>query len=466
MATLSRSLLADEAWRLSIHKYAEVLSGGRWKPYPWIVYALKRIHRTLARGNARLIVSAPPRHGKSEGVSHYLPTWYLDWFPEHRIIFTSHGESLAVKYGMKVRDNFVTNDKTWTKVHKTQQRSDDWMTSEGGGMRSTSIAGSITGLGANLIIIDDPHKNWAEANSVAVRQNIIDAFNSTIYTRLEPNGSIIVIQTRWHERDLSGYLTTEHSDNWEVIRLPAVSEGNDLIGRPEGEALCPERYPVEKLLAIKKSVGSMVFEGLYQQNPSPPEGGIIKVDWFSRWKTLPDMFDSMVQSWDLTFSDTGNSFVVGQVWGKKGADLYLVDQIRDKLNFPSTIEAMARLTNRWPDAMTKYVERAANGPALISTLNRQIPGIVPVSPRGDKSSRLAAVSGIFEAGNVWVPDYNTAPWVEDYVQEMVTFPNSANDDQVDATSQALSQLSKQQNNTDFRLCLSGSRTSPWEFANA
>ncbi len=277
-----------------------------------------------------------------------------------------------------------------------------------------------------------------------------------------PGASIIVIQTRWHENDLSGYLMTEHEDDWEVINLPALAEENDPLGREVGEALCPERFSVEALKQTKKSMSSYMFAGLYQQRPAPLEGGIIKRGWFQRYKELPEQFDELIQSWDLTFKALGTSFVVGEVWGRVGADFYLADLFRDRVDFPSTLRAILRLTKKWPGATTKVVEEAANGYAAISMLQDKIPGVVGQRPMGSKEARLIAVSGLIESGNVWIPEQSLADWADDFIEEAVNFPNAANDDQVDSMTMALSRLSKRTQNFKFALPTSGARPSPWK----
>jgi len=464
---------ANEPWRMNISTYAEILSKGRWIAYDWIAYILREIQWRIIRGNARIIVNAPPRHGKTEGISHWLPTWYLDWFPEKRIMGVSYGERQSVKSGRMVRDEFQTNPLTVTKIRHDKSNADEWLTTEGhglGGMRSAGLDGTVTGQGADLMLIDDPHKNRAEASSPTMLQHVIDTYTGTLRHRLEPDGSIIIIQTRWNQRDLTGYLLEESDsrDEWLHIVLPAVCDfEQDPIGRKIGEALCPERWPLGPLGELRRDLGAMDWAGIYQQHPSPAQGGIIKRDWFQRWSFIPHVeYKHMCQSWDLTFSDTGQSYVVGQVWQRIGSNFYLLDQLREKLDFPGTVNAIRRMSRKHPEAVTKYIEDKANGPAVISTLRDEIPGIVPVSVRGSKEARLAAVSGLFEAGNVWIPEDKDCAWVKEFIEELVIFPNSRNNDQVDTASQALFEMRRSTEDTNFRLSSEGSRISPWEFADA
>jgi predicted phage terminase large subunit-like protein len=226
--------------------------------------------------------------------------------------------------------------------------------------------------------------------------------------------------------------------------------------------LCPERFPVAALIKIKEAITSYMFAGLYQQRPAPLDGGMVKRGWFSRYLTRPDAFEEMLQSWDLTFKDTGKSYVVGQVWGRKSADFYLVDQVRERLDFPGTLRAIKRISKRWPNVTTKLVEEAANGHAVIATLRGKVPGIVGIKPKGSKEARLIAVSGVIESGNVWIPDQSIAPWADDFVEEAVVFPNGANDDQVDAMTMALSRFSTRSSNLGIEIPTGGQRQSPWE----
>jgi len=461
----NKSVLRESGWRLLPSLYAEHMGRGAWIRYNWIEQVLEHIRRAVVRGNARIIVNSPPRHGKSEGTSFWLPAWYLDLFPEKRVILGSYGNNFAAKWGRRVRNHFETHPETLTQVGRDRSAASDWLTTAGGGMLSIGVGGSVTGEGGNCIIIDDPHKNWEEALSPTYRRRVQDWFNSVLYTRQEPGASIIIVQTRWHEADLSGYLLNEHSDNWEHINCPALAEGNDFLGREPGEVLCSERFTAEALTRIKSAMSSYMFAGLYQQRPAPLEGGFIKRDWFNRYSEAPEtlVFDEMIQSWDATFKAGGSSFVTGQVWGRKGANYFIVDQFRDKVDFPETLRAIERMTNRWPAATDKIIEEAANGHAIIATLRDQIPGIIGIPPRGSKIARLVSVSGLFESGNVWVPAQSVAAWGDDFVEELVNFPNGANDDQVDGASMALTRLTDRPQSFNMVIPTAGSRPSPWSF---
>jgi predicted phage terminase large subunit-like protein len=321
-------------------------------------------------------------------------------------------------------------------------------------MWAAGVGGPITGRGADLGMIDDPLKNAKEAQSETIRKAHKEWYDSTFYTRLEPMAAVMVTQTRWNEDDLSGYLLSQESEeaeNWHIINLEAIKESVQITvpstctlakdWRAEGEALCPERYDAERLNKIKRRVGSYFWAALYQQRPAPIEGAMLKRNWWQYYTIAPDRFDRVIQSWDMSFKDTdGSDFVVGQVWGRVGARAYLLDQVRDRMDFPTTCEAVKQLTAKWPNARLKLVEDKANGPAVIASLQHAVPGMVGVEPDGGKVARASACSPLIEAKNVYLPDPSIAPWVGDFVQECSAFPNGAHDDQVDACTQALNRL--------------------------
>ncbi|MBS1983803.1 MAG: phage terminase large subunit [Bdellovibrionales bacterium] len=442
MKKAAEALLFNDRWRLSPARMAEHLTKGRFRRYPHIRLLDRRVAQGIAKGGARLVISMPPRHGKSWLTSLYSPAWFLSLWPNRNVILASYEATFAATWGRGVR-NFLQENASALGVELASDSlaSDKWNTVQGGGMITAGIGGPITGRGGHLIIIDDPVKNWEEASSETTRQNHIDWFNSTLYTRAEPGASIVILMTRWHERDLAGYLLNEHDDDWEEIRLPALAEDGDALERVPGEALCPERYDVEALSKIRAAIGSRMWEALYQQHPSAEEGNIFKRGWWKFYTNLPQRFDQIIQSWDLSFKDTKTAdFVVGQVWGKIGADKYLIDQIRERMDFPTTVRAIKSLSARYPTARTKLVEDKANGPAVIAMLKHEVSGLIPVEPQGSKEARASAASPEIEAGNVWLPDLAQASWVQYFVEECAAFPNGAHDDCVDAMSQALIRL--------------------------
>ena len=227
--------------------------------------------------------------------------------------------------------------------------------------------------------------------------------------------------------------------------MPAIAEDDDdLLGREVGTSLAPELgYDEEWAELKKKEVGSKTWASLYQQRPSASEGNIFNRNWWQYYETIPRFFDEQVISWDLTFKDNkDNDYVVGQVWGRKGADYYLIDQVRDKMDFPTTVTAVRNLANKYPRAMAKLIEDKANGPAVIATLKREVNGIIPVNPQGSKVARAQAVTPVIESGNVFLPKHKEFSY--DLIEEAAAFPNGKHDDQVDSASQALSRLANKQ----------------------
>lgn len=301
-------------------------------------------------------------------------------------------------------------------------------------------------MGGDIILIDDPFKDRASADSPTIRQNVWDWYTSTLYTRLAPGGGIIIINTRWHMDDLSGRLLAAEAagdgDTWQVINFPALAEQDEPY-RKTGEPLSPERYSLEQLQKIKSAIGSRDWETLYQQHPVPDTGAIFRDDWFKYWTPtdLPNRFEAMAMSWDMTFKDSASSdFVVGQVWGKQGAQFFLLDQVRGRWSFTETVEQFIRLSEKWPHATRKYIEDKANGPAVIDTLKNRIAGIIPVEPDGGKTARAYAITPLMEAGNVFFPAPGLCPWLNELTSELLQFPSAAHDDQVDALTQALRML--------------------------
>lgn len=261
--------------------------------------------------------------------------------------------------------------------------------------------------------------------------------------------------TRWHEDDLTGRLKAEDDDEWTVLNIPAQADHDpnkgetDPLGRAPGEWLVSARGRTPAQWERKRrNVGAEEFEALYQGNPSPPGGTIFNRDWWRRydqpqWTIRADGscwaigFDEVAQSWDMTFKDTTDSdWVVGQVWGRRGFDLYLLDQFRDKVAFVGACQAVRDLSARWPQATAKYVEDKANGPAIMSALRRIVPGLIPVEPDGSKVARAQAVSPFAQAGQMWLPAAEIYPWVAGFIKEHADFPRGRHDDQVDGTSQA------------------------------
>lgn len=435
----------------------------RAAPHHWrIAQALEAIER----GDIdRLVLTVPPRHGKSTLASINFPAWFLGRNPDSRIIAASYASTLAYRFSRQARNLLahplwpfdvqtagdLANVQTWD------------IADHRGGYLAAGVGSGIAGHGADVLLVDDPVRNAEEADSETYRENTWDWFNQDAVTRLEPGGRIVLIGTRWHEDDLIGRALAS-GEAWERIDLPALDH--------EARALWPERFSADALARIKTQIGSRAWEALYQQRPSAAEGGTFKRHWWRFWHhpgqplppvparmadgsvhlcpclPLPPFWDEHLASWDMTFKDTKDSdYVCGQIWGAWRADRYLLDQTLAQLDFPATLAAFRELSERWPRARRKLVEDKANGPAVIATLRNDIAGIVAVEPDGGKVSRANAVTAEVESGNAYLPHPRLAPWVDAYIEELANFPTGKHDDQVDATSQALLRLQAQTGST-------------------
>lgn len=441
----------SDVWTHMPDTFAHVASRGKWTPYPYLKYVSDRITDKLIRGGGRFIITMPPRHGKSEFISKWVPTWFLYNFPERKIILASYSAEFAGSWGSKVKDNLSQNSLIAAKMSGDTRAKRRFATSEGGQMITAGVGGSITGEGAHLFIIDDPIKNWQEATSELIRERHKTWFKSVAKTRLEPGASMIVMHTRWHEDDLIGWLTAkENKDDelvepWEVINFPAIAEEDEPhIGRKIGDALCPTRYSIETLTQIKnEDKGGMVWQALYQQRPSPLGGNMVQREWIKFYDIGPAFYDEKAIFADLTYKEgTENDFAVVECWGRKGPDIFLIDQIRGRMGFTDQMNAIRLMSQRHPDAFAKEIEEYANGAAVIEMLKTEITGIIPVKPQTSKMARLAAVTPVYQAGNVHYPNPKMCPWVEANIHEMLMFPNARNDDTVDVATMAVNRLGR------------------------
>lgn len=390
----------------------------------------------------RVIVTMPPRHSKSMTITETFPSFYLGKNPNKRVITTAYGDSLARKFGRlnKNKIDEYGEELFGVRLNDENASNNNWsLKGYRGGQISTGIGGSITGEGADLLVVDDPYKNHEMAFSEVQREKVLNEWQNTLLTRLQKGASVIVVQTRWHEDDLVGKLLRDEPDKWELINFPAISEDeSDILGREIGDPLCPQLGFDEEWAENKKlEVGSKVWASLYQQRPSPESGDVFKREWIQFYKVLPEVEEQMI-SVDASFKDKKNSdFCVIQVWGKKGANKYLIDQIRDRMAFPATVSAIRTMSAKYPKAHAKLIEDKANGTAVIDYLKNEITGMIPVEPQGGKEARASAVSPQWESGNVFLPDPSIAPWIGDFIEELVQFPNAKHDDCVDCMTQTL-----------------------------
>jgi predicted phage terminase large subunit-like protein len=403
----------------------------------------------------RLIINMPPRYAKSNECTVAFPAWVWTQDPSVRFITASYADNLATKHSV---DRRTLLESDWYrksygdrfKLSSDQNVKSEFTNDKRGAMYATGLSGAVTGKGCNILIVDDPH-DAQKVHSDAVRKNDILSFDQKFTTRLDNKKEdvIIVVMQRLHEQDLTGHLLER--GGWEHLCLPGIAEKETLVTFPvsgrqilreKDSYLHEEREGEFEMEANKKTLGSQGFAAQIQQAPSPEGGVMVDPRWFKFYKSLdelPRKFHQVLQSWDMTFKDTKTSdYVCGQVWGRFGSNAYLFPfVIHERLDFPKTIEKFKTLTLRYPEATLKIVEDKANGPAVISSLRSKIAGIVPYSPKDSKEGRLSAVSPMIEAGQVWLPDPSIAPWIVDFLLEVSKFPNGANDDYVDAMTQAL-----------------------------
>ncbi|MBU2060121.1 MAG: phage terminase large subunit, partial [Gammaproteobacteria bacterium] len=402
---------------------------------PHIRLLARKLEEVEREGGKRIIISIPPRHGKSFLASQIFPAWYLGRNPKRFIITLSYGDELATDFGRAVR-NYV-GDPAYEEVFpgislaRDSRSSSRFNTAHGGSYFAVGVGGAITGRGAHLLLVDDTVKNWEEAQSKTNRKKIIEWFLSTAYTRLQKNGSVIIINTRWHDEDLPGYLMKHDKGNlWEEICIPALGE-ND-------EPISTEFFSQAELVSIRATLGARIFSCLYQGKPIPEEGGIIKGAWFRRYKVLPDGKPiRIIQSWDTAVKDQElNDYSVCTTWHEhQFGKYYLVDVLRGRWAYPD-LKRTARnhIKHHRPDVV--LIEDKGSGSVLIQELELETDcSILAINPTESKQTRFIKASPKIEVGRVYLPE--DAPWLAEYESELVGYPAMEYDDQVDSTSQAL-----------------------------
>lgn len=435
--------------------------------------------RAVERGqNRQMVVSMPPRSGKTELISKFTPLWVFRRHPDWSVVLTSYDGSLTAQWAKSVRSMIEEHPELG--IALASRRTVSWDLVEGGSMFSTSVRGALTGRGARIMIIDDPVKDFAEAHSLPMRNNLWDWWLSVAQTRLEPPYLVIMVGTRWHEDDMIGRVLSEEYEGdpkrWRKIALPAISEGaDDALNREADEPLYSPIVQETREQAIarwedtKVGVGMYTFAAMYQQRPAPAKGAIFDMNWWKYWTKNPDkatddgrvvyldpaMFDTAqwVDSWDCAFGQAGaerGGWVVGQRWMRYEANRYLIAQQRERMNFTETLEAMSRWAKKDDQANSPYgdkvhehlVEAKANGTAIIEIMKDKISGLKPINPTVSKEARARSVTPEIESGNVYLPLPSDPEnyWVQEFLSEMRNFPHDVADDQVDSLTQALSYL--------------------------
>jgi len=401
--------------------------------------------------NRRLGIALPPRSLKSLVVSIAYPAWLLGHAPTTQIICASYGQPLAESLARDCRQVMLSD---WyrkvfpaTRLINDKQAVAGFETTVGGIRRATSVGGPLTGFGADVIIVDDPMKP-EEAHSEADRARANDWARHSLFTRLndKARGTIVIVMQRLHEDDMIGHVAS--FSDLKIVAFPAIAQEDELYRietpfgirehrRVVGEALHPDREPIEVLSELHRALGSRFFSAQYLQMPAPPGGSIVKAEWFLRFNLAEVRdFDSVFQSWDTASRGSELAdYSVCTTWGRKSKQLFLLHVLRKRLEYPDLKRAVVEQASLF-DAQTVLIEDAASGIALIQDLkNDGFYKAQAIKPKGDKVIRLQSVTALIEAGQVFVPE--KAPWLDDYLHELMMFPASKHDDQVDSTSQAL-----------------------------
>ena len=407
----------------------------------------------IAEGKTkRLIINMPPRHTKSEFASFMLPAWFLGKFPGKKIIQCSNTAELAVGFGRKVRN--LVDSEVYAKIFpNVALRSDSkaagrWSTNANGEYFAIGVGGTVTGKGADLLIIDDPHSEQEAALASAdpsVFDKVYEWYTSGPRQRLQPGGSIVVVMTRWSKRDLTGKIlqamTDRDGDEWEIIELPAIL--------PSEKPLWPEFWSYDELSKLRIELPLSKWSAQYQQNPTSEEGALIKREWWMEWEPEnPPYCQFVIQSWDTAFTKNERSdYSACTTWGvfykdenENDPHIILLDALKERMEFPELKARAFEYYQEWqPDAF--IVEAKASGAPLIFELRRMGIPVQEFTPtRGnDKISRLNSVSDLFASGKVWAPRKR---WAEEVIEEMAAFPNSDHDDLVDSSTQALIRFRK------------------------
>ncbi len=403
----------------------------------------------IAKGEMkRVIINMPPRHTKSEFASYLLPSWFLGLHPAKKVIQCSNTADLAVGFGRKVR-NLVDSEQyasvfPGVKLRQDSKAAGRWATNKNGEYFAIGVGGTVTGKGADLLIIDDPHSEQEAAlaqGNPEIYQKVYEWYTSGPRQRLQPGGAIVIVMTRWGEADLTGRvlqdaLKREKGEEWELIELPAIM--------PSGNPLWPEFWSIDELEALKEELPVSKWNAQYQQKPTGEEGALVKREWWKIWeRERPPNCEYVIQSWDTAFTKSERSdYSACTVWGvfhmdedPKNVNVILLEAYQERLEFPELKEKAFEMYNIWePD--TCIIEAKAAGSPLIFEMRRMGVPVQEYTPvRGnDKFVRINSVTDLFRSGKVWAPDTR---WAHELIEQMAAFPNGAHDDLVDSSTQAL-----------------------------
>lgn len=414
-----------------------------WYPAPWLLHVSTIVARAILEGNARIIISAPPRHGKSRLITVYTSLWVQEVIKTAHIILTSYGADLSKDFGREVRNIIEANHKLLdVRIAPDRSQAGAWSNQWGGSMVSVGLGGPITGRGAHVLLIDDYIKEIKEALSDTTREYIWNWFSTTAFTRLEPGGSCIIIATRWHHDDLIGrVLKYNPGGKWNYIHLPALALENDVLGRKVGEPLFPERYPLEVLEERKQTLGSFFFNALFQQVPENPDAKITDREWL---QVIPNInIDNAAprakaRVWDLAASEDAGDYTTGGLYEyDRGLDtMFTMNMIRTQKSSGGVEELVRRTAVADGTGVTIYIEQepGSSGKALIHHYKTNILpefNVIEVPATDGKLTRAQPMLAAAEAGHVKLLE---APWNAALLDEFDSFPGGSYDDQVDNMS--------------------------------
>lgn len=445
-------ILSKVGYRLSPATLAAKITQGSWIPAKHLLYISTKIAIAIAKGNGRLIISVPPRHGKSELTSVHTPIWTLERWPSKKIILSSYGADLSTDFSTRVRDTFVDPDLDHlltTKLKRDARGASKFVTTENGVMYAIGIGGAITGRGGHVFILDDYIKNNIDAFSESQRDTAWNWLISTAFSRREPGCTFIIIATRWHKDDIIGRLLEEFPGKFEYIRLPAIAEEDDILGRQPGEALWPERYNEEDLQEIKDLSGNYWWNAMYQQDPpsSMNAAQLGKEIHVIRPEEVPPMSQlKTVRAWDLAGTEGDGDYTAGPklAWHKQTGNWYILD-MQHKQHSPGRVERLIRGTAEADTTDVPIIIEQEPGSAGKSVSHRYRHEVLPEftvefdHPTGPIEARVTPFFGVIESGKVHMV---AAPWNKKLIEEIESFPNGAHDDQLSALALAYKRIVK------------------------
>ena len=445
----SKLQMLSNQWKLTPATMAHHLNPN-WVAAPHLLYISAKIAQAIAKGNARIIISLPPRHGKSELITKYTSVWALEHFPHWNTILCTYGAELSKDFGRDVRDIIQANeDKLSVRIRQDTSAANRWKTEKGGGMAAVGVGGAITGRGANILLIDDFIKELKDALNKGHKDALWEWWKAVARTRVEPGGSVIIVATRWAPDDLIGRILEADKDTgrWDYYRIPALAEENDLLGRQVGEALFPERYDEAALLELKNDLGSFFFNALFQQNPRADENAITNVSWLKVTDHMPDLMAARkARIWDLAATADGGDYTVGLHMAhlQQMNHTYITNVVRRRLSPEGVMQLMRQTAIGDGHDTDIYIEQepGSSGKMAVEHIKNVIlPEFnvfeVPVANSGGKLVRSAPFLAGCEAGRV---SLIKGSWNDDFIKEFGLFPGGENDDQVDCAAVGYTKL--------------------------